>query len=296
MSQQTGYISVNDILHDYETTEFNFEMEKWYDYNGKVPRYNIIDGKAVPTKYGFVIYEKLSTAMKNSKNDRFFMVEYDGFIKNILKPGTYNTIGKDLVSTRMKLTREIHYKFIGDLFPENIRYINDCLLVYFTGKQYEISVLEKLKDKGADFTIHKNFPLKRACKYGDLNTVKFLIKQGADIHADKDRPIVFATQHGHLKVIKYLVENGADLNINGSPLYWACCKNRLDIVKYLVENGAKINKDRGSALKEASSKGFFEIVKYLLEKGGDPDIDGGRPARFARKAGFLEMAKYIEKY
>jgi ankyrin repeat protein len=73
-----------------------------------------------------------------------------------------------------------------------------------------------------------------ACKYGDLELVKYSLREGADIHRNEDHPIQMAADEGHLEVVRYLVSQGANICV--------------------LEN---------CALKLASENGHLEIVQYL---------------------------------
>ena len=66
--------------------------------------------------------------------------------------------------------------------------------------EYKIYIKTNIQDK-----------LNKACKYGKLNIIKYLISQGANIRADDDWAVVWASYNGHLETVKYLVSQGAKL-------------------------------------------------------------------------------------
>ena len=61
-----------------------------------------------------------------------------------------------------------------------------------------------------------------ACKNGDLQTVKTLIRSGADINSEDENRItalMWAAKNGHLEVVKELIKYGADV-IYDSEIYY----------------------------------------------------------------------------
>lgn len=107
--------------------------------------------------------------------------------------------------------------------------------------------------------------LEKACKWGDLEHVQYLIKQGA---ADRleENPLYFwnAIEGRHMTVVQYLVEvHGLDINaFDGRALNKASFIGCFEIVKYLVERGAVIT---DSVVRFAASNYQFKIMKYLME-------------------------------
>ena len=66
----------------------------------------------------------------------------------------------------------------------------------------------------------------RACKLGDLDLARVLIREGQDINEQtqmlKNTPLHIAAKHGHLLIVKFLIENGALPNLanaNGLSAY-----------------------------------------------------------------------------
>lgn len=53
----------------------------------------------------------------------------------------------------------------------------------------------------------------RACKHGDLDAVRNLLRGGQDVNEQtqslRNTPLHIASKHGHLLVVKYLIEQGA---------------------------------------------------------------------------------------
>lgn len=53
----------------------------------------------------------------------------------------------------------------------------------------------------------------RACKYGNLDLVRNLLRGGQNVNEQtqslKNTPLHIAAKHGHLLIVKYLIEHGA---------------------------------------------------------------------------------------
>lgn len=157
-----------------------------------------------------------------------------------------------------------------------------------------------------------------ACKEGELEEVKTMVKLGADVNAHHSRflngPLVQAALNGHILVMEYLVECGADVNVNFShpdknrtPLS-AAILGGIEAVKFLVERGAKLNAHVQNWFGEIllidtlRNTRTTEITEYLLSKGANPlipDIAGKtfleRNAEWVQIPGrrALELSKVI---
>ena len=57
----------------------------------------------------------------------------------------------------------------------------------------------------------------RACKEGDLDLVRILIREGQAVNEQtqkfRNTPLHIAAKHGHILIIKFLASQGAQLNI-----------------------------------------------------------------------------------
>lgn len=129
-----------------------------------------------------------------------------------------------------------------------------------------------------------NTALHIACKNGNENCVKILLKNGANIHKrnfDGWTPFIYACRYKHENIIKILLNNGVNVNEKCqhgcTPLLYACyLGNDKDdgCIELLLKHGANINEKAGVgtilhiACKHASNK----IVKTLLEHGADYTI------------------------
>ncbi|AAV51104.1 putative ankyrin repeat protein [Acanthamoeba castellanii mimivirus] len=82
--------------------------------------------------------------------------------------------------------------------------------------------------------------LKKSCKYGLIEIVKYLIILGANIKERDNIAVGKACENGHLEMVKYLVSQGADITV-----------------------------DNNYSIMKASSNGHFEMVQYLINEGAD---------------------------
>lgn len=132
-----------------------------------------------------------------------------------------------------------------------------------------------------------------AARYGDLDTVKLLIKRGAKVNLSDHgsicdgirriktflpRPYYFssgtplheAAEHNHTDICAYLLEHGARVNAidhrNRTPLFYAAFDGNLDIVKLLLAHNA-------SATVQNDNK---ETTIYRAMEGNMHSVLGGK--------------------
>ena len=109
-----------------------------------------------------------------------------------------------------------------------------------------------------------------ACKQGNLEKVRALIKQGVDVNMSvweirgvyQSKPPVFGRT----------MRSGFTTPSSQTPLLVAISNRHIDIVKELINAGANVNKGNSSKetpLMFASIGGHNEIVKILLSAGAD---------------------------
>ena len=141
----------------------------------------------------------------------------------------------------------------------------------------------------------------KACRMGDLNTVKLLHQQGYNF---KDRDVLdTAIVYERVDIVKYLIDNEligyksnfddefftvikynyfdifnilietckplikyGFINILDTPLIWASQEGRLKMVKYLVKNGADIYENQDAPLKEAIKHNHTSVINFLKSK------------------------------
>ena len=119
-----------------------------------------------------------------------------------------------------------------------------------------------------DLKIDEKYVLKKACKYGNLEVLKYLHSRGVDIRSHYSDALKLASQYGHLEVVIYLVENGCKIRArNDYAVRSASARGHLDVVIYLVERGANIRANNDYAIKWASHNGHHKVVNYLIKRG-----------------------------
>jgi ankyrin repeat protein len=125
-----------------------------------------------------------------------------------------------------------------------------------------------------------------ACRNGDIEMVKLLIKDENDFKSRKyDNALIWAASNGHFEVVKYLVEKGADIHAkDDQPLQYACVFGHFKIAKYLVEKGAHIHAGNDYGFRRACHHGHFQVSRFLIEKGCNisliPEKDRNKVIRY----------------
>lgn len=123
----------------------------------------------------------------------------------------------------------------ADLFTESGRALQTA------GYNARLDMVKHLMIKG--LTIANAFttfggPMPPYNKYGDLETMKFLLNHGADLHAYNDISFYYPIKKGHFEVIKYLVKNFDYKQLLNRALDTAVNHNQNDIAKFLLDAGA----------------------------------------------------------
>lgn len=125
-------------------------------------------------------------------------------------------------------------------------------------------------------------PLALAAKYGQLETMSYLLEHGAQVNGDVldgvrgGAPLWFAAVGDQMESVKLLLENGADINLRGYDgevaIEGAIARGKKEMLKLLIDLGADVNAIGsldGTALHEAATKMDVDFLKILLEHGGD---------------------------
>lgn len=120
-------------------------------------------------------------------------------------------------------------------------------------------------------------PLSLACRNGNAEISRLLIKAGASVAPADVEPILFtATRTGNAECIQALLAAGADPNVKGdedqTPLMWAAASGHTEAVRVLLAAKADpaIQLTSGfDALFFAVRAGHKQVVKQLLSAGID---------------------------
>ncbi|AKI79832.1 ankyrin repeat-containing protein [Acanthamoeba polyphaga mimivirus] len=118
--------------------------------------------------------------------------------------------------------------------------------------------------------VNINLWLKKACQYGRISILKFLIECGANYRVDCDKPVVLAAENGHLDIVEFLSTKKVNIRTQHNyPLEVACKQGHVEIVKFLAANKCNYWSRRSRALVNACRFGHLEIVKFLVENGAN---------------------------
>ncbi|WP_157154583.1 ankyrin repeat domain-containing protein [Brachyspira murdochii] len=141
------------------------------------------------------------------------------------------------------------------------------------------------------FTQYNEKELIEACKNGDLETAKKLIRTGTDVNTkdgEKVSALMYAVKSGNLDLIKELVRFGADIgyyygsyddrgkSVNIDIAFFAIENGNDDIIEYLLSKGANPN----DFLFFAIYKNDINRVKEFIKKGADDFNNSLRRAIF----------------
>jgi len=118
------------------------------------------------------------------------------------------------------------------------------------------------------------FPLQKAAKEGQLETVKSLLDRGSDVNQNNlwtnDTALMEACRIGNPDIVKLLLDEHADFNARNlagrTPLMLAAETGHADIAKLLLEKGAYVltaDKNGKTALMWATVSGDPETVRLL---------------------------------
>ena len=127
--------------------------------------------------------------------------------------------------------------------------------------------------------------LMAASLYGDIGTVKALIKVGANVRARGKygyTALHEAAGEGHTEIVTTLIDAGANVNaeneFHNTALHEAAEEGHTETVKALINAGADINAKGSSgstALFQAAAKHHAETVNALIEAGADINVTVG---------------------
>ncbi len=116
----------------------------------------------------------------------------------------------------------------------------------------------------------------RACRDGDLDLVRIIIREGQDINEQtqylKNTPLHIAAFNGHFLIVKYLVEAGANpiiTNRDGlTPLHFAE-KAREDLDRSFARPGSSSTASLTKAKRAGSAKGPRNLTADLARALGE---------------------------
>jgi ankyrin repeat protein len=122
-------------------------------------------------------------------------------------------------------------------------------------------------------------PLHYACRVGNLDCAKCLLKEGADIAArtsdTKRQPLHAAAENGSAEVVRLLLENKAEINATDgrtrTPLHWAVCSSKEEAATELLKAKADVNAKSSAGytpLAMAQDWSTYQMVELIKANGG----------------------------
>ncbi len=109
-----------------------------------------------------------------------------------------------------------------------------------------------------------NYVLVKACLYGDMNMVKYLIDIGADVKDEDNRALRVALRHNHLEIAKLLVEKGEIkfLSDASEEIEYAIRTQDLEVLQFLEK--FNLNFAHEEYLTKAIKTNNIDIVEFLI--------------------------------
>lgn len=104
------------------------------------------------------------------------------------------------------------------------------------------SLIKLLLQKGAD--PNRGECLVEACRWGDVQVVKWLIDYGINVHHPHRQCVGMVVKHNNLKLAKLLLKHGSKVNKTYRmvhPIHYAAYNNNPDMIRLLYKYGAAIN-------------------------------------------------------
>ena len=214
-----------------------------------------------------------------------------------------------ILAARFGHTETVHY-LVG--LPEvelNHRDVHNHAVLHLAVFRSRTDVVQVLIDAGADIDI-KNpgfSPLHSACRAGDLDIVKMLVRAGAVVSATNDEGFTcfnLAVHFADTETVRYLVSlPDVDVNHRGAhnrtALDDAIDNQETDVVQVLIDAGAYIdtqNNEGRSPLHYACARGALEIVEMFVRAGVGlrvTDNDGCTCLILAARRGHIETVRYL---
>lgn len=134
---------------------------------------------------------------------------------------------------------------------------------------------EYLLTKGIDIKRNDFKHFRAACKYGQLDTIKYLLTYqnnifGIDVNIRNGYSLSKACRYGFKDIVDYLLDNGADIHIsNEQALSMAAEGGHVNIIELLLSRGTDIHANNEKALRRAASQRNIDVMYYLIEQGAD---------------------------
>lgn len=138
---------------------------------------------------------------------------------------------------------------------------------------YHRPILKFLLEKGGDPMVDSDLPLRNACKAGDVEMVKEVIRRGAHVDSLEGAALRLAVVSEtklldtRYELVKILLDAGADPDTRDGEALRLACANATGyrIVELLLKYGANPHLRENEAIQQARRLGRRKIVELLLE-------------------------------
>lgn len=210
----------------------------------------------------------------------------DGFSKGFCDASVVRLILDSLIKKDIPsgLDPELEAAILGDsskllsLYNKGkIKKQNMQMVQFLTAAFGDANTLKTLTASDVDLNtlFHENTLLSTASKYGNLETVKYLVSQNVNLEAtagtrNNYTALTMAISCNRLDIAQYLQKSGAIFQIfnttEQNPLEFACENGNLDMIKWILDSGfpMKTGQD-ASAMIYAARNNKIDVLKYFLD-------------------------------
>jgi len=203
-------------------------------------------------------------------------------------------------------------------FPDELKRICGNILQSFGLDENGQDVGQEQDDDNADFAALKHSiktaiakqqydtfsKLTSAAKFGDVDTIRELLRVGADMNAvdyDGRSAFAMACYEGSYKVVELLLDEGVEKDTknrwNKTPLNEAMSNRQGPVVELLLQWKANTDPDQAlSELSSAATQGDLEEIKRLVNSKTDPnvgDYDHRTALHMASSGHHLAIVQYL---
>lgn len=236
----------------------------------------------------------------NKKRKKYFdfqnLFQDERVLFLIMEYSTHQEMGKwvQVCTQFYKFVKQYMNEFF--LFREkdlNLHFIVSCCKGNLKSIQYCVS-------KGVNIHTHKDLSVEKACLYGHLDVVRYLLENHSTY--SKQYPydnqllthlLRIATKTKNLPLVEYLILKNENINDNARPLLDCCENGDLNMVQLIIEKGIKMDQMDVHPIYIACSYGHLELVQYFISQGVDFRMDHGHLLRLACNMNHLHIVKYL---
>lgn len=139
-------------------------------------------------------------------------------------------------------------------------YVDSALVASI--KRGDLKMIEFLADKGVT---HKNYVLDVASEYGNLESVKALIKAGSEPGESSLERAAFG---GHIEIVRHLIKSKPGMRLK-TALYNAAAAGHMEVIEYVIsqESTGLNDANFAYALEKATENGQLKVMQFLIDKG-----------------------------